>query len=161
MAHETGSPRGGRRICRVRLSDGERAELRELVDSGAAAYRRRHARILLLADGSREDGGRTDSDIASILEIGISTVERVRRRCVEEGLAAALVRRRQKNRKPRSLDGEGEAKLVALACPQPPEGRSHWTMQLLADRLVELEIAGSISDGTVRTTLKKTASGRG
>ena len=155
MAHETGTPRKGRKIYRIRLSDGERAELRKLVDSGAAAYRRRHARILLLADGARDDGGRIDSDIASILEVGVSTVERVRRRCVEEGLEAALVRREQKNRKARSLDGVGEAKLVALACSQPPEGRSRWTMQLLADRLVELEIVDTISDETVRTALKK------
>lgn len=79
------------------------------MDSDAAAYGRRHARILLLADENRDDGGRTDSDIASILGIGVSTVERVRRR--------------QKNRKPRSLDGAGEVRLVALACSQPPEGQ--------------------------------------
>ena len=70
-------------------------------------------------------------------------------------------RRRQVNRKPRSLDGAAEAKLVAIACSRPPEGRSHWTMQRLADRLVELEIVDSISDETVRKTLKKTTSSRG
>ncbi len=157
MAQETGTPKNkGRKIYRVRLSDGERAELRQLADSSAAAYRRRHARILLLADEDRDDGGRTDCDIAPVLEIGKSTVERVRRRCVEEGLEAALVRREQRNRKARSLDGGGEAKLVAIACSQPPEGRSRWTMQLLADRLVELEIVDTISDETVRKTLKKT-----
>ncbi len=161
MAQETGTPGGGRKIYRIRLSEEERAELRALVDSGAAAYRRRHAQILLLADEERDDGGRTDSDIASILGIGVSTAERVRRRCVEEGIGAALVRRRQVNRKPRSLDGAAEAKLVAIACSRPPEGRSHWTMQRLADRLVELEIVDSISDETVRKTLKKTTSSRG
>ncbi len=157
MAQKTGTPRNrGRRIYRVRLSDGERAELRQLADSRAAAYRRRHARILLLADEDRDDGGRTDCDIASILEIGKSTVERVRRRCVEEGLEAALVRREQRNRKARSLEGGGEGRLVAIACPQPPEGRSRWTMQLLADRPGGLEIVDTISDETVRKTLKKT-----
>ncbi len=154
MAQETGTSRKGRRIYRIRLSDGERAELRKLVDSGAAAYRRRHARILLLADEARDDGGRIDSDIASILEVGVSTAGRVRRRCAGEGLEAALVRREQENRKARSLDGVGEGRLVALACPQPPEGRSRWTMQLLADRPGGLEIVDTISEGTVGKTLK-------
>ena len=124
MAQETGTPGKGRRICRIRLSDGGRAERRQLEDSGAAAYRRRRARILPLADGARDDGGRTGSGIAPVLEAGVPAAGRVRRRCAGEGLEAALVRREQGNRKRRSLDGGGEAKLVALACPQPPEGRS-------------------------------------
>ncbi len=155
MAQETGTPGKGRRIYRVRLSDGGRAKLRELADSRAAAYRHRHARILLLADEDRDDGGRTDCDIAPVLEIGVPAAGRVRRRCAGEGLEAALVRRGQRNRKRRSLDGGGEAKLVALACPQPPEGRSRWTMQLLADRPGGLGTVDTISDETVRKTLKK------
>ncbi len=151
MAQETGTPGKGRRICRIRLSDGGRAERRQLEDSGAAAYRRRRARILPLADGARDDGGRTGSGIAPVLEAGVPAAGRVRRRCAGEGLEAALVRREQGNRKRRSLDGGGEAKLVALACPQPPEGRSRWTMQLLADRPGGLEIVDTISDGTVKT----------
>ena len=112
--------------------------------------------MLLLADEDREDGGRTDADIASVLGGGASTVERVRKRCVEEGLEAAVERRKQVNRKLRKLDGEGEAKkLVALACSAPPEGHARWTLRLLADKLVELEIVDSIHKETVRKALKK------
>ena len=155
MARKTGTPRRGRKTCRIRFSDDGRTELRRPADSRAAAHRRRHARILLPADEARDDGGRTDSDIASILEIGMSTVERVRRRCVEEGLEAALVRREQRNRKPRSLDGAGEAKPAALARSRPPEGRSRRTMQLPADRPGGPGIVDTISDETVRKTLKR------
>ncbi len=86
MAHGTGTPRKGRGIYRIRLSDGGRAEPRRLVDSGAAAYRRRHARIPPLADGARDDGGRTGSGIAPVLETGVPAAGRVRRRCAGEGL---------------------------------------------------------------------------
>ena len=82
-------------------------------------------------------------------------MERVRQRCVEEGLEAALGRRQQLNRRQRKLDGAGEARLIALACSQPPEGRAGWTLRLLADQLVECEIVDSISTETVRQTLKK------
>ncbi len=157
MAQGTGTPRNrGRRIYRVRLPDEERAELRQLADSGAAAYRRRRARILPLADEDRDDGGRTDCGIAPVLEVGRSTAGRVRRRCAGEGLEAAPVRREQRNRKARSLDGGGGGRLVALACPRPPEGRSRWTMQLLADRPGGLGTVDTVPDETVRKTLKKT-----
>ena len=102
-----------------------------------------------------------DEDIARALKVGSATVERVRRRCVEEGVETALGRRQQVNRRPRKLDGEGEAHLVAMACSQPPEGRAGWTLQLLADRLVEWKIVESISAETVRQTLKKTKSSPG
>ena len=92
---------------------------------------------------------------------GAATVERVRRRCVAEGIEAALGRREQVNRRPKKLDGSGEAHLVALACGAPPEGRADWTLKLLADRLVECEIVESISYETVRQTLKKTNSSLG
>ncbi len=147
--------RKGRKQYRVRLSAEERAELSGIVNGKAAAYRRKHAHILLLADEDREDGGRTDADIASVLGVGASTVERVRKRCVEEGLEAAVERRKQVNRKPRKLDGAGEAKLVALACSAPPEGHARWTLRLLGDKLVELEIVDSIHKETVRKALKK------
>ncbi len=101
-----------------------------------------------------------DEEIAQALKVGTATVERVRRRCVEEGLEAALGRRQQLNRR-RKLDGLGEAHLIALACGEPPEGRAGWTLQLLADRLVECEIVESISTETVRQTLKKTNSSLG
>ena len=145
----------GRKRYRVRLSAEERAELSGIVNGKAAAHRRKHAHILLLADEDREDGGRTDADIASVLGVGGSTVERVRKRCVEEGLEAAVERRTQVNRKPRNLDGAGEAKLVALACSAPPEGHARWTLRLLGDKLVELEVVDRIHKETVRKALEK------
>ena len=92
---------------------------------------------------------------AGIVGVGIATPERVRRQCVMEGVESALSRKEQVNRKKRILDGEGEAMLIRLACSKPPSGRSEWTMQMLGDRLVELEIVDSISAETVRRTLKK------
>ena len=121
----------------------------------AAAYRQTHARILLLSDEAQGDGVMKDGDIARSLQVGRATVERVRRRCVEEGVEAALGRKEQLNRRQKKLDGQGEARLVALACAEPPEGRAGWTLKLLADWLVEREIVESISPETVRQTLKK------
>ena len=147
---------------RVRLSAEEQEELKGLVSRGrAAAYKQTHARILLLVDEAQEGGAMKDEQIAKALKVGSATVERVRRRCVEEGVEAALGRRQQVNRRPRKLDGEGEARLVAMACSKPPEGRAGWTLQLLADRLVEWEMVDSISTETVRQTLKKTRSSPG
>ena len=121
---------------RVKLSGEEQAELKGMVSRGrGAAYKQTHAGILLLVDEAEEGGAMKDEDIAQALKIGSATVERVRRRCVEEGVEAALGRRLQVNRRPRKLDGEREAHLVAMACSQPPEGRAGWTLQLLADRL--------------------------
>ena len=102
-----------------------------------------------------------DEEIARSLQIGNATVERVRRRCVEEGVEAALGRKEQLRCRQKKLDGLGEAHLIALACGEPPEGRAGWTLQLLADRLVECEIVESISTETVRQTLKKTNSNLG
>ena len=147
---------------RVRLSGEEQEELKGLVSRGrAAAYKQTHARILLLVDEAQEGGAMRDEEVARALKVGSATVERIRRRCVEEGVEAALGRRQQVNRRPRKLDGDGEARLVAMACSQPPEGRAGWTLQLLADRLVEWEIVESISTETVRQTLKKTRSSLG
>ena len=147
---------------RVRLSEEERRELKGLVSRGrTAAYRQTHARILLLSDEVQGNGAMRDEDIARSLQIGSATVERVRRRCVEEGIEAALGRREQLNRRQKKLDGSGEAHLIALACGEPPEGRAGWTLKLLADRLVERELVESISRETVRQTLKKTNSSPG
>ena len=147
---------------RVKLSAEERQELKTLVSRGqAAAYKQTHGRILLLSDEAHADGVMKDEDIARVLQIGRATVERVRRRCVEEGIEAALGRKRQLNRRPKRLDGQGEAHLIALACGEPPEGRAGWTLKLLAHRLVECEIVESISTETVRQTLKKTNSSLG
>ena len=145
------------KIYRVKLTDGERGNLKSLANKGrASAWKQTRARILLQCDENREGGGRTDAEIADALDIGCATVERVRRRCVEEGIEAALARKRQVNRRPKALDGEAEARLVAVACGEPPEGRAKWTLRLLADRLVELEVVEAVSPETVRVTLKKT-----
>ena len=128
----------------VGLTEEEQEELGAVVSKGrAAAYKQTHARILLLSDENQADGAMRDEEIARALRVGTATVERVRRRCVEEGVEAALGRREQVNRRPRKLDGQGEAHLTHLACSEPPEGRAGWTLQLLADRLVGCEIVDS------------------
>ena len=147
---------------RVELSWEEQEELKGLVSKGrAAAYQQTHARILLLSDENQAEGPLMDQEIARVLKVGTATVERVRRRCVEEGVAAALGRRQQAKRRPKKLDGTGEAHLIALACSKPPAGRVSWTMKLLAEGLVEREIVDRISSETVRRTLKKTGSSLG
>ena len=141
----------------VTLTAEERACLHGLISKGkAAAFKQRHARILLKADQGPQGEGWTDERIGQALEVHSSTVERVRKRFVEEGLEAALQRKEQKNRRAKTIDGEAEALLVALACSPPPEGRRCWTLRLLADRLVALEVVDRVSPETVRKTLKKT-----
>lgn len=142
----------------VRLTPQERCELDSLVRKGKTqAYRIRHANILLAVDADGPNW--TDDQTAQAFRCHRNTVRNVRQRFVERGLEAALGRKEQLNpRRKRILDGEGEARLIALACSQPPEGRAKWTLKMLADRLVELEVIGSISDQTVRRTLKKTRS---
>jgi len=127
----------------------------------AAARKLMHARILLKADVAAGGPGWNDEAIAEALEVGRATVERVRKEFVEDGLDAALERRRPRRVYLRKLDGDGEAHLVALACQKPPDGHSRWTLQLLADRMVELECVEEISYQTVRRTLKKTRSSLG
>jgi transposase len=105
--------------------------------------------------------GRTDEAIAEALEVNRSTIERVRQRCVEDGFEAAMRARPSRQLHPRKLDGAQEAHLVALACSPTPKGRDRWSLRLLADKLVELEIVDTISYETVRQTLKKTRSSRG
>ena len=144
---------------RVTLTAEERLALSDLIAAGkAAAQKLAHARILLKADADEGAPAWPDHRIAEAVEVSVATVERVRQRFVEQGLAAALVRKPQgRPSRPRKLDGRAEAHLVALACSKPPEGRDEWTMQLLADKLVELQIVESISDETVRRTLQKTS----
>ena len=147
---------------RIRLTTDEQHELKALVSRGrTAAYKQTHARILLMSDESRPDGGMTDAEISRSLGVGLSMVERVRRRCVEGGIETALNRKKQLRRRQKRLDGEGEAKLIAIACGEPPDGRASWTLKLLADRLVECEVVESISTETVRMVLKKTNSSLG
>jgi transposase len=146
----------------VTLTPEERRMLQEMLSRGKAAARKlTHARILLKADATPEGPGWNDKAIADGVEVGRATVERVRKEFVEEGLEAALERRKPRRLYLRKLDGEGEAHLVALACQKPPEGRSRWTLQLLADRMVQLEYVEEISYQTVRRTLKKTNSSLG
>src|SRR5262249_11304531 len=118
--------------------------------------------ILLKADAAAGGPAWTDDRIAEAVEVTLRTVERVRQRFVEQGLEAALVRKKQdRPSRERKLDGADEARLIALACSEPPQGRSAWTLQLLADKLVELRVVDTISDETVRQVLKKTNSSRG
>jgi transposase len=140
----------------VRLTMAERTSLEAMVKKGkVAAYKIKHANILLAADVTGPAW--PDRQIAEALSCHPRSVENVRRRLVLEGLDAALERKKQvRPSRQRTLDGKGEAKLIALACSSPPEGRDRWTLKLLADALVELDVVEAISDQTVRRTLKKT-----
>ncbi len=141
----------------VRLSDEEREYLTGIITKGkAAAYKIKHAHILLKADA---DGpNQTDEQIAETFSVHKNTVYGVRQRFVEEGTESALNRKKQENppRMPK-FDGEKEAKLIALRCGSPPEGHARWTLRLLTDKVVELGISDSVSYETVRQTLKKTS----
>jgi transposase len=147
----------------VTLTPEERDHLAQLLSAGkAAALVLTRARILLKADQAAGGPAWDDARIAEALDCGHRTVERVRQRFVEQGVEAALQRKKQdRPSRPRKLDGAAEARLIALACSQPPEGRAGWTMRLLADRLVELEVVDAVSDETVRRAMKKTPSSRG
>lgn len=147
---------------RVTLDAEERALLERFVAVGKGAARRlTHARILLLADTARGQE-HADTDIVDALGIGVRTVERVRQRLVTEGLQAALHPRPQPARPAKiKIKGDIEQRLIQLACSDPPEGRCRWTLQLLADEMVVLGLAESISTETVRQALKKTTSSRG
>lgn len=141
----------------VILSDTERDELKRLIASGTAPARKlTHARILLKADEGFEGDGWVDEKVAEAVETSQPTVARVRRQYFEEGLEAALNRRPPKREYHRKLDGKQEARLIAIACSEPPEGQARWSLRMLADRLVELESVEDISYQTVRRTLKKT-----
>ena len=146
----------------VRLSPDERAVLTDLSSAGKAAARAQtHARILLKADQGPGGPAWPDAEIVEALEVGLRTVERVRQAWVSDGLEAALYPKPARAHRPRRLDGEQEARLVALACSAPPAGKQRWTLRLLAHRLVELEVVDGIAPETVRTTLKKTRSSPG
>ena len=141
----------------VTLTDDERSMLRDLVSAGKGSARTlTHARILLKADESGDGRAWSDEAIRQALDVGLSTVARVRQRFVEEGLEAALERRKPRREYSHLVDGECEAHLVALACSAPPVGHKRWTLRLLADKLVEREYIDSISHETVRQVLKKT-----
>ena len=146
----------------VRLPSDERLALRKLITTGSAPARKLlYARILLKADHGPGGPALSDPAIAAALDTSKPSVARVRQRYVEQGLERALRRRPTRRVYPRRLDGVGEAHLVALACSPAPAGQKRWTLHLLADRLVALHIVESISDQTVRRTLKKTTSNPG
>jgi transposase len=143
----------------VILSQTERDHLKRLIASGTASARKlTHARILLKADEGSEGAGWVDEKVADAVESSQPTVARIRRQYCQEGLEAALNRRAPTREYHRKLDGKQEARLVALACSEPPEGEARWSLRLLADKMVELEIVEEgISYQTVRRTLKKTS----
>jgi len=141
----------------VRLSAEERVGLQHLVDQGKRAGSiLKKAWILLKADQGEGGPAWDDDEMARAYHVSQSTVYRTREAFVHEGLDAALYRKKPTGRQYRMLDGAQEAKLVAIACSQPPQGCARWTLNLLADRMVQLEIVESISRDTVRRTLKKT-----
>jgi hypothetical protein len=146
----------------VRLTPAERFQLGSLIaHEGASTFTQRRARILLHADVGQTAKRMTDVEIGGAAAVEARTVARVRKQFAQEGLAATLARRQRGDRRPRKLEGEAEARLIVLACADPPAGHTRWTVRLLAQRLIELEIVPSISPETVRTALKKTDSSRG
>jgi len=148
---------------RVKLSKDERQELEQQVKTGQGPARQlMHARILLKADEGEQGPGWSDEQISEALEVSVPTIERVRHRLVERGLQEAITRRPQPERpQQRKIDGEQEAHLIALACSEVPQGYEHWTMRLLADKMVALGYVQEVSHKTVWETLKKTNSSHG
>ena len=146
----------------VRLTAAERAELRAVLAAGTTPARTQtHARILLKGDAATSGPRWSDARIAEAVEVSARTVARVRARFAREGLAAALGRKPPARVYWRKLDSAQEARLIAVACTEPPAGQARWSLRLLANRLVELEVVDGISPETVRATLNKTPSSRG
>jgi hypothetical protein len=146
----------------VVLSEEERARLHTMIGRGVApASVLTHARILLKANQGQAGPGWTDAAIAVAVEVNPATVARIRQQYVTAGLDAALHRKPPARQYHRRLDGEQEARLVALACSAPPEGRKRWTLRLLAKRMVELQVVETVSYETVRQAVQQTASSRG
>jgi transposase len=141
----------------VRLTETERSELEHLIAGGTAPARKlTHARILLKADRGPAGPGWVDERIAESVEVSPATIARVRRQWVEAGVEAALNRRAPRREYRRKLDGTHEARLIALTCGAPPAGQARWSLRLLADQLVELEVVEAVSYQTIRRVLKKT-----
>ena len=143
----------------VRLEAEERQRLEQMVRVGkAAAYKVRHANVLLALDASPGGPGLKDAEVSRALGITTRSTKMLRRRFMEQGLEACLARKQQEWPSVEPLfDGKKEAKLIALACGPAPEGRTRWTMELLADRVVALRVVEHCSDETVRRVLKKTS----
>ena len=146
----------------VVLTEDERKQLEQLLAAGTAPARKlAHARVLLKADKGPGGPGWVDAAIAEAVEISQPTISRIRQQFVEAGLEAALHRRAPRRVYTRKLDGEQEARLIALTCSEPPAGHARWTLRLLADKLVELAVVETVSHETVHRVLKKTRSSRG
>jgi len=144
------------KIYKVTLTSEEREELATFVNKGKGKARRlTRARILLMADENQTEGAWKDAEIAKALGVHVRTVERTREKCVEMGIETALNHTRPKKSRSKVLDGAAEARLAQLACTEAPDGHESWSMQMLADKLVELEVVETVSRETVRTTLKK------
>jgi transposase len=142
----------------VNLTEDERASLEELTRRARVSGLKRQRALILL----KADDGLTDREIADELEVGLVTVERVRKRCLERGIVATLDRKPQETpSRPRKFDGASEAKLTQIACSEPPAGQARWTIGLLADKLIELKVFESVSKSSVQRSLKKANSGRG
>lgn len=140
----------------VWLSEQERQDLTNLVRKGkVAAYRRTHAQILLLEDEGERGPRHRDKEVAERVGVHHRTVSKLRQRCVERGLDAALEREPRKRERSRVLEGDREAQVTALMCGEPPAGQSRWTLNLLGRRMVELGVVESISHETIRQVLKK------
>ena len=135
----------------VKLSPEERNSLQEIISSGKRSAKKiLRARVLLKADASW-----FDEKIAEALEVNVRTIERMRQQFVEEGFDSFMSGHKSRRQYPRKLDGKQEAQLTTIACSQAPEGRSRWTLRLLADRMVQLDYIESLSHETVRQVLKK------
>jgi transposase len=146
----------------VRLTEEEREELKRLVNTGrAAAAKRRRAQVLLKADAGPEGSGPTDQTVSEALDVSVGLVHDTRQAYVEQGLAAALERQPACRHRAPKLNGVQEAQLIALACSPAPAGHGRWSLRLLADKLVELQIVDSIGKDAVRSVLKKTSLSRG
>jgi transposase len=142
----------------VNLTEDERASLEELTRRARVSGLKRQRALILL----KADDGLTDREIADELEVGLVTVERVRKRCIERGIAATLDRKPQETpSRPRKFDGASEAKLTQIACSEPPAGQARWTIGLLADKLIELKVFESVSKSSVQRSLKKANSSLG
>ena len=145
---------------RVELTQTQREQLETLTSSGTIKVRKyKRARVLLLTDEAHKEGRKSDEEIKERVNISLPTIQRIRRRFAEEGLEAAL-NERPRPGKPKTFSGEQRAQITALACSEPPEGYARWSLRLLADKLVELELVDSISHVTVQEVLKKTNSNR-
>ena len=146
----------------VKLTRSERSQLKELISSGDASARQiRRAYILLKSDSSADGPNWDYKAICEAYEVSSLTVYNVRKNYTEGGLKRAILRKKPERVYKRRLDGEGEAHLIALACSKPPDGYESWSLRLLQDRMIRLEIVESISHETIRQTLKKTSSNLG